>query len=351
MPFKRRNKNIRRRYSLSVGPLESKSEVSIQINNEIITRIQTSILTNTIDTFRYKCVLTPDDKFFLEEILIKTPVSEIVNKWKCTITFTEVPDLFNVAVNYNPSNFSELVSFHESTQQLLKKFAFFAGSPNADVTIGKLKSNYEIIQQCLGSIEEQILPKISSEKQEIIDKINVLNATIQSLKQKNVEISVGSLWKWGQIGKGILTDKTFSSTSSGGYSSAFLDKPCTAACKWRLRLDSVGAWDGIGVAAKTTPQDSWSGGEKDRFLLSFRSSPTVPFNAYPAGLPYTMTPSTTNLVAGNVLQFKYGENAKKLTIFLENSDGSIKETLFSVSDLPSDVWPYVVLQAGSVSLL
>jgi len=163
--------------------LQSKIEGLSRVNNEIITRIQSK---KSFHSFLYKIKEVPNEKiqqFAISEEKMEYQMEKVLEDWKCSKIFLDIPDLFNMKINYSVTTFTELTTLNTSLIDLSKKYIFFQESPNAVEPLKQILNNLELIQTCLGEIDQLLVTPVS--KQAHYEKrISLINADLMNLSKE-----------------------------------------------------------------------------------------------------------------------------------------------------------------------
>lgn len=107
----------------------------------------------------------------------------LLNKWQPKFQIQAIEDIFNDKINYNITNFEQLVTLNEEMLRVAQKYSLFDGTKSALAVLAQFLSNFEVIQLELGIIEES-LTDAESQEDELTEEMNALNNEISALEQK-----------------------------------------------------------------------------------------------------------------------------------------------------------------------
>eukprot|EP01125_Pyxidicula_operculata_P009881 TRINITY_DN324_c6_g1_i2.p1 TRINITY_DN324_c6_g1~~TRINITY_DN324_c6_g1_i2.p1 ORF type:complete len:338 (-),score=50.15 TRINITY_DN324_c6_g1_i2:236-1186(-) len=102
--------------------------------------------------------------------------SELIDSWECTETFEILPDLFKITPSYDVHTYTELVSLYDDLVAIIKLAKEFLGLKAYKTVpiLPKIRKNLEIIQVCLGEIDEKLesSPPKLIDYQKLVDNLN-----------------------------------------------------------------------------------------------------------------------------------------------------------------------------------
>jgi len=147
------------------------------VNEEIIQRIKNK--QKMVTSYHYK-VIQGSFKFEVKETKDEIDVSAFLSVWKPNVKMGVIPDLFKDKINFNCSNFDDVVRLNGEMPLVAEHYKMFGGSAEAIEVIEKFKANLELLQVCLGSLEEKLMDA-TSRMEELTEETNKLNKQVEAL--------------------------------------------------------------------------------------------------------------------------------------------------------------------------
>jgi hypothetical protein len=137
--------------------LITKIRVISKINQEIIDRIQAQNTKEPVSMVWYN--FTPNKntsdvpEYKVEEIKEECLGIDVLLAWRKTIKLKKPIDLFNDKLDFNCEKFQDVVRLNESMSIAIEKYSFL-DPKRAASELEKFKDNFEILQTCLGEIDQ-----------------------------------------------------------------------------------------------------------------------------------------------------------------------------------------------------
>jgi len=164
--------------------LFKKIEAIYKVNNEIILRIKSK--TEVITGYSYK-VVEDQYQFKVIETREEEKVSDLLNIWKPEAKLKVIEDFFKDKLNYKCCSFDDIVHLNNTMLPVVLQYRLFGGSQEAVDIITQFMENFEIIQVCLGSLEENLTdakPNLQ-DLQEKVDQVNEQVKNVIIVAEKN----------------------------------------------------------------------------------------------------------------------------------------------------------------------
>jgi hypothetical protein len=236
--------------------LMTKIRVICKINQEIIDRIQAQGTEEQISIVSYDVALKVNKdsdipEYKVEEISEQCQGIDVVKAWKNRIELRTPIDLFNDKLDYKCDSFDDVVRLNDSMSRVIEKYSFL-DSKRAASELHKFKDNFEILQTCLGEID-QVFYSVPQESRLIQYRTEVeeINQRFRLL-YSNPDICIRKIDNWstpctshtivGRTAK-LISGQYGCLLSKNGYK--------FGVHKWHLRMISRTSTCMVGVAPDT----------------------------------------------------------------------------------------------------
>jgi len=158
------------------------------VNKEIISRINAKRVTTVACDFKYLITEVRNQpltfktttstnvvplQLKVDEVVVDSSAGKIIDSWQKSVKLQVPIDLFKDKVDYTCEKFSDIERLNGALLTVIEQYLFL-DPVRASSEIEKFKNNMEILQTCLGEIEQALVQKESQleEKQEQVDEIN-----------------------------------------------------------------------------------------------------------------------------------------------------------------------------------
>lgn len=239
------------------------------VNEEIIERIQGT--SGSVSGFKYRIREACFDKgpmFFVEEVKQERSAKDMVTDWKGTKALTVIDDIFNDNLNFTCCSFEDLMRLNAGLLKVGNKYALFGESTKAQHELEKFKANLEIIQTCLGEIEESLTSK-PSQLQVYQGKVAKINLQLSELgEDSQVAFNMLEL-SWKPNNKVEIVGGKVRALSNTCYAvHATRSIPQGSYASWKIKIVVPGSHISIGVTLENYGGSGYLGNGQDGWCLN-----------------------------------------------------------------------------------
>jgi hypothetical protein len=195
--------------------------------------------------------------FTVEENEIEQNMREHMERWRCTPTLIVPLDLFNDRIDYTCNSFQDVIRLNQSLSTVIEKYSFL-DPKRAQVELEKFKNNFEVLQTCLGDVEESL--HIHTQPYSKLDyyqsELDEINARIENI-YSNSDISLAPTWESTSTSHTLSNNGKTATLISGGQGCLLSKNGYSRGIKeWRLRMHSRTSTCMVGVAPATVSRTS-----------------------------------------------------------------------------------------------
>jgi len=184
-------------------------------------------------------------------------MTEHLAGWRGRVQLIVPLDLFNDRVNYKCETFEDVLRLNDCMRNILEKYSFL-DPKRAQTELGKFKNNFEVLQTCLGEIEELLHIHVHPESklEYYQSELDIINEKLASI-YCNGDVGVANIWTSPCTSHAITNNGTTAAINSGQQGCVLSSTGISKGIKvWKLRMIQRTSTCMVGVAPENVNKSS-----------------------------------------------------------------------------------------------